>query len=300
MQRLAILSPQFNVEYDYVPLADNELTLNVGDIVNVLVMDDDHWWYGTTDAGQHGWFPASYGRCDSEFTDQITSDLKYVFRKMVASEENFSNSLNSFISTIVKPLEIRDTPFKRSLMSECSLALSFNLMSELLAGSLSLLNALKCIDINSSDLNDLCESLATCITHFAPTLRLFSQYIAENSNALNSLKAHASGLRRFLRDYSLPDTSLELYLKMPGAHFGHYMLDVDDIIFYINLLMRSKPGYAICGVMLMDLLREAGEILRVYAEEADQKLKEERKKQILLSIQNQCKFCVFNTVRYIP
>jgi hypothetical protein len=292
MENCSILAPVFHSEYEYIALDDSQLSLQVGDVIAVQLMDDDSWWYGTNEASQHGWFPASYGYCEPKFTEQIICGLNRVYNKMVSSEENFTHSLESFISTIIQPLEIRDTPFKRSLISECALALSFNLMSELLACSLSLLKSLRNVDILSDD-GIGSVSFAACITHFAPTLRLFSQYIAENSNALNELKAHASGLRRFLRDYSLPpDTSLESYLVMPVIHYGHYMIDVDDIIFYSQILSRVNSRRDVfgegAGYGALGLLEEAREILRVYAMEADYKLHEERKKQILLAIQSQC------------
>ena len=279
--------PGFIVECDYVGRHEGDMSLESGTFIKVLVMDDDQWWYGLhPDTGKEGWFPSNYGVMNTSFFMEQISGLKAVLQQLISNEQTFVESLEAFISTIVKPMQIRDTHFKRTFLSDASLALTFNLMSELLSSSLSFLQSLRMVDTL-----DEYESIASCITDLSPSLRLFSQYIAENSNALNALKAHALGLQRFLRELSLPpDTSLESYLLLPVVHFGHYMLHIDDLMHYAILLDRAErlqAGNMACRSDLQ-LLLEAGEILRVYAHEADRHHEVERKKQVLLRIQSQC------------
>lgn len=50
---------QCRVEYDYTANESDELTITPGDVINVLVQQEDGWWQGELN-GTVGIFPASY------------------------------------------------------------------------------------------------------------------------------------------------------------------------------------------------------------------------------------------------
>ena len=50
---------QCEVLYGYTAQQDDELTINPGDVVNIIEKYDEDWWQGELN-GQVGIFPASY------------------------------------------------------------------------------------------------------------------------------------------------------------------------------------------------------------------------------------------------
>ena len=47
--------------WDRVALEDDELSFDVGDVIEILDMSDDIWWHGSV-GEKSGWFPASFVR----------------------------------------------------------------------------------------------------------------------------------------------------------------------------------------------------------------------------------------------
>ena len=50
---------QCQADYDYVATENDELSIKVGDVVNIVLRHDDGWWRGELN-GKTGLFPASY------------------------------------------------------------------------------------------------------------------------------------------------------------------------------------------------------------------------------------------------
>jgi len=48
--------------FDHTSLQKDELTFSSGDVITVLFMEDENWWWGCARCDQQGWFPASYVR----------------------------------------------------------------------------------------------------------------------------------------------------------------------------------------------------------------------------------------------
>ena len=46
--------------FDYEAQGDQELTLRIGDLVEVLEQEDDTWWKGRTANGAEGMFPVGF------------------------------------------------------------------------------------------------------------------------------------------------------------------------------------------------------------------------------------------------
>ena len=50
---------QCQADYDYAATENDELSIKVGDVINITLRHDDGWWRGELN-GQTGLFPASY------------------------------------------------------------------------------------------------------------------------------------------------------------------------------------------------------------------------------------------------
>ena len=55
-------------------MAEDELRFGSSDVISVLFMEDDHWWWGMRKE-QTGWFPASYVRVSAWVTAACLYDF---------------------------------------------------------------------------------------------------------------------------------------------------------------------------------------------------------------------------------
>jgi hypothetical protein len=282
----------------------NMLSFNVGDVIQVLRSDDD-WWFGTLlKEGRDGWFPPTYGsleELDGSSTsvdsqrhstavlskaygslsgnDRLIEAVK-IFNKLVDAETKFVDKLKKILDAVVDPLQLRDTSFKRTLMGVYSVAVSFTLLGELYSNCSSFITALRSASNNKPILPTSTLAIANCVFQFAPSLRIYGQYISENSNVLNTMKSYSLQLNEFLSRNPLPsDITLESSLILPVEHYAIYRDHYERFAF----LCRGSGGSAVD-----DAIDRSLEILSACVSDVDNLLAAEREKHILLAVQSQC------------
>lgn len=352
----------FQCDYDFQSEDETMLPLSSGDEVEVLHADDLDWWYGKLiKTSQEGWFPPSYGHLIlttsllNTLTNHITSTFSFppsstedlyqsrslILKEFLEEEERFIEKLKVFIDKVIVPIEYQDNSFKRIILSDSSIALSFSLYTkiwnlchtfysslfqEVLISNQSLemipFSSSPKMRNNSDQLN--ISKICLCFTQFAPSLRLFSQYISENSNVLNSVKSHGKSFNLFLEEIQMPiDTSIESFLTLPVEHYSRYLSCIDKLLYLTTGLLVEKQKEEIDGLNSLRVncdslgpnfsmiesdehesmaraenerglqdLREAVEILQTYTNEVDEKLMSESRKHILLAVETQCKIFV--------
>jgi hypothetical protein len=312
------------------------LNLTAGDEVEVLVADGCDWWYGRLIAtGKEGWFPPTYGHLTLTThalieifpnTTILSSNNIYthyisLIQNFIQKEQNFIQQLKVFIDQVILPIEYQDTNFKRILLSESSIALAFSLYIKIWnICSLSLGSLEKAMNESDKAMKSAMETnlsyeihlnyLASYFIQFAPSLRLFGQYITDNSKVLNCIKSHGKSFNQFLEEAHLPiDTSIESFLILPVDHYPHYLSCLDTILYLSTglLLEKQKEDELENGLSSLRVqcdsqpslhqfdedgikdLREALEVLQSYTNEVDDKLMNESRKHILLAVETQCK-----------
>lgn len=61
----------------------------------------------------------------------IDNDIRALCRSIVTSQTYFNDQLGIFISKVIDPLQLKDTNFKRSFLSDAAVAVSFNLLTQI-------------------------------------------------------------------------------------------------------------------------------------------------------------------------
>jgi hypothetical protein len=164
----------FIAAYPYTATNQGELSFQENDHIRIL-NNEGEWWYGEhIITGERGWIAPSYGSlADSVIPYDNLSDRekldrrKALFVDIIQVEATFVGDLNLFIQTTVFPLQARNTPFKRSLLNEPSIAISFTLIKEIFDACSNFEKGIK--SAGSAD------QMAKCYLQFAPSLQLFSQ-----------------------------------------------------------------------------------------------------------------------------
>jgi hypothetical protein len=355
----------FICDYEFQSEDDTMLQLTSGDEVEVLHADDLDWWYGKLvnskdGSSKEGWFPPTYGHLIlttsllSTLTNHLSSSFPFpptgtedlhqsrvlAINEFLNQEEIFIQKLKLFIDKVILPIEYQDTPFKRIILSDASIALSFSLYTKIWNLCSTFTSSLKevlssnhsssaTLFSSSSSPNKIQEQellnfskISFCFTQFAPSLRLFSQYISENSNVLNSVKSHGKSFNQFLEEIQMPiDTSIESFLTLPVEHYSQYLSCLDRLLYLTSGLLVEKQKEEIDGLNSLRVnceslgsklsmighnesesfslqsrsedrglqdLREAVDILQTYTNEVDDKLMSESRKHILLAVETQC------------
>jgi hypothetical protein len=356
----------FICDYEFQSEDDTMLQLSSGDEVEVLHADDLDWWYGKlVTTSKEGWFPPTYGHLilttsllntltnhlssSFSFPPSSTEDLHQsrllAINEFFHQEEIFIQQLKLFIDKVILPIEYQDTSFKRIILSDASIALSFSLYTKIWNLCSTFYSSLKEVlsssnhqsssttpftfsfhKIHKHDELDF-SKISFCFTQFAPSLRLFSQYISENSNVLNSVKSHGKSFNQFLEEIQMPiDTSIESFLTLPVEHYSQYLSCIDKLLYLTTGLLvekqkeenqrlnslrvncdslgskfsmiehpehehenESMPRIIESEERVLQDLREAVDILQTYTNEVDDKLMSESRKHILLAVETQCK-----------
>ena len=278
--------PEFIADNDYRAQDADQLSFRKGDRVFILDGSSD-WWFGRNARGEEGWLPPSYGHIDEKVVvsktpagrpspyDSLTDTSKLSERDVILAdilntEYKFITLLQEFIETVILPIEVRDTPFKRSFMEK--VASSFTLLLEIHKACSSFYNNYK-VAFEARDIGNI----GSLFLQFASSLRLFGQYITLNSNLLNEVKSFQKGVQDFLLTSPLKHGNIESYLILPLQHYLHYLHHFDALL---QLTPSSSKDHKV--------ISDAHDLLKAYSAEVDEKLQEEKTKIELLSIQSQC------------
>lgn len=322
---------KFLIKFAYDPGEDtSKLLLQAGDVVEFLYGDSgDDWWYGRL-ADAEGWFPSSYG-CevegdevhveqekgevivtgdDKDITEEVVfidamfrnlqppernDSLRNLFDGMVNREQDFIGKVRLLIVQVIEPMSIRDTSFKRDFMQEYSLAVVFSVIQDLVTACSDFLQSLRQCFNTTSNLT-IPSRVAKCFKDFSPTLRLFSQYTLEISNALNALNKFSKPLNQFLKKCALPnDLPMEQILVLPVGHYTSYLENFKKYVFTSG---NPEWGNAVSSIEDYSLLSEALSTVSDYSREVDAAMDDEKEKQLLLTIQQRCKSEFLNVIVY--
>jgi hypothetical protein len=269
----------FIADHSFTAQSDGELSFIAGDNIKILNEDGD-WWFGElARTGEKGWISPSYGHvAENESPYASASDQeklikrKAMFSEIYKSELAFQKNLEVFNKVIIAPLQTRNTPFKRNFLNEPSIAVSLNLLKDILTASIGILKELQ--------LADTPEKLAATFLHIAPVLNLYAQYASENAACLNSVKFFGRQLKEFTNENPLPNNlTLETCLISPLEHYPIYATNLQELIWYTP---NTNPEYS--------SLQNALNSINSQTEKVDETLNELAENVKLLSLQNQCKY----------
>lgn len=182
-------------------------------------------------------------------------------------------------------VQVRDTPFKRDLMQEYSIAVLFSVLLEIQKASSNFLASLQnALEEATGSANR--GEVASCFLEYAPSLRLFAQYTVETSNALNSLKKRIKPLNAFLQECELPaGVTIEMLIVLPVEHYSAYLSNFEK---FVHICGDYNNESCMLNLDEHDALYTALYTLRDYSHEVDADLESESEKQILLTIQSRC------------
>ena len=327
----------FLVQFDFDPGEDqSKLSVKTGDEIIFLCGDEgEDWWFGEL-AGIEGWFPSAYGclvgpqvevdtvegypervslqeevTINNNTDDEINTLVKFrnlkpqerknslrnIFNAMVENEKSFGEKIQLLLVQMVEPILVRDTSFKRDFMQEYSLAVIFSVIQDIEKASSDFLQTLR-QSCNAGTTLSTPDRVAKCFKDFSPTLRLFSQYTLEISNAFNSLKKLGKPLNQFLKAAcTFPDDlPMEQILVLPVDHFSTYL---DLFQRYVYTSGNPQWEDAIISDSEYNKLDDALSTMQDYSREVDAAMEAEKEKQLLLTIQNRCElYCIFLKFRH--
>jgi hypothetical protein len=260
------------------PSSDKELKINVGDVIKYLRVGEGELIYGESMVTKkQGWVdpkschyvcePLSYSSFRNASDRKKRKDAELL--DIIAYERDFTSAQQTFIEVVVKQLLLRDTHFKRTILSDPAFAVCITLIQDIHNATMIFLNELQQATSN--------EKIAETFLRFAPSLQLFAQFVSENSNAFNTLKQHQKPFNQFLNSNPLPDNlSMEQCLILPLQHFKRYRPNLQS---YVVLTDPAEPGF-------MQLINALYAIV-TQSEDVEARLKDEESNLQLLSIQNQ-------------
>ena len=267
----------FVADFNYEAQNETELSFKVGDVIRISA-NEGGWFYGLHPNGKSGWVAPSYGhtRYDSPYTKISAAEKeekrKLLFKNIVSTEHDFVTMLQEFIQSVVNPLNLRDTSFKRTFLGDSAVAVSFSLLQDLYKACFNFETVLK---MSQSDLE-----LANAYIQFAPSLQVFAQYASENAKLLNAVKSNT----RQLNDVVPESIDIAGTLIQPMQHCSLYKGLFQE---YIWLTPKESPDFPSLETALDQIITQTNYL--------DAKMKEEEESWKLLNLQSKCKFiCTFH------
>lgn len=201
----------------------------------------------------------------------MSDERAKVFLELVSREESFLAGMKLFIDSFIQPLYVRDTSFKRNMLDDAHIASCFNLYVDIHAACDCFLASLQA---SSSELE-----IAEAITQFAPSLSIFSHFIAEVTSAINSLEKFGRALLDYSQGCLQVGVSPETELASLQEHYTGYRPLIATFV------GQTPPGTA--GAIA---LTEALGIFTASCDMVDKRIADEAVKVQLLTLQQQCKF----------
>jgi hypothetical protein len=261
----------FIADFDYERQNETELSFQVGDTVSISASQEG-WLYGQHNKTQLvGWVAAAYGHTRQESPyNKMTGTAKdekraLLFKNIIVAESEFTTMLADFIKEVINPINLRDTPFKRTFLGDSSVAVSFSLLQDLYKACFNFESVLR---MSKTDIE-----VSNAYIQFAPSLQIFAQFASENAKLLNALK----GNQRQLAEIIPEKVNAVQVLIQPVEHVALYKSLLQEYIW----LSTHSPDFAVLEAALGQI---AEQTLGVEA-----KIKEEAEGYKLLTLQSQCK-----------
>ncbi|KAJ1428011.1 hypothetical protein B484DRAFT_72423 [Ochromonadaceae sp. CCMP2298] len=245
-----------------------ELSLLVGDVIYVSKIQGDLYFGRSDRTSEEGWTSATLGyvRQESPYSRVAdkSEDRKLVFRSILTAEQAFTGLLKDFIDSVIAPLGLRDTPFKRKFLGESAVAVSFHLLQEM-HSACSTFQQLLAVQSDAE--------VASAYTQFSPSLQLFAQYAVENPKLLNTVKSNRRELARLVPERM----DVIATLIQPVEHCASYKRMLQEYFW----LSSPSPELALLDAALDGLMAQTHTV--------EQKIREEEQSWQLLNLQAQCK-----------
>lgn len=192
----------FVAEHDYSSADASQLSFKAGQVIKIHEYSED-WWLGSLahlSSGTPGWFSPSFGRVSAAYSSAyagIGDEDRALWRaqalkKIISDEIEFVTTLKEFLDLIIVPLSKRDTQFKRMLLSQPSIGLTFNLITDIYSSSTTFVAALETCS-NAA-------AVADVVTQYAPSLDMFATLKVEIPSFVNDLKVHLSALEVYKKE----------------------------------------------------------------------------------------------------
>lgn len=208
-----------------------------------------------------------YSHLSLEHRDNLRDNL---IKNLISDETNFVFSLKSITHEVINPMELRDTPFKRTFLADPIVAVSFNLILEIQKA---------CSDFLLAVVQAACEKdIADAYKYFSPSLQLFAQYATQNSKFLNVVERNARNLAPFVPS----ELNLEATLISPLEHYTTYRNTLKEIFW---LMSPEHPDI----LSIIDALQAISSQTDII----DMKLKDEIESLVVLNLQSQCESLSF-------
>lgn len=279
----------FIVENDYVATSDTELSIKFGDILRIILKEQD-WWYCQQLIGlEKGWISPDYGHqfnYSSPYRNVDNSQKQKrkveIFKRIENVESQFVSKLTIFRDLVINPLYLRDSQSKRNILADPPLAVCFNLVLEILDSCTHFLTSLRS---TSSGFD-----MAKTYKEFAPSLLLFGSLSTERPQAILSIKACGYYIKDFLKENNVPEDIHieECLLQLPQDHYNKYCENFKEFVW---LTSEDRPEYP-AMILAFDEFEKQSSIV-------DLKLKEEFDSCELIVLQEKCKFFFFFSIIYL-
>ena len=203
-------------------------------------------------------------------TDEIKLHKRsIILKKIILNEFNYIQILQEFVSHVITPFNLKDTPFKKTITSDPSVAVSFNILYEILKISNNFHNSIK----NSNSNN---QQIAETYKYLSPSLQLYAQYASENAKLLNIIKSNSRQLNSIVPEHY----NLEYVLIQPLEHYLSYSILFQEYVW----LCPSYTSTMDSNTLDMSLGHIISQTTII-----DNRIIEEQSNWKLLKLQSQCK-----------
>jgi len=200
------------------------------------------------------------------------ADRSPAFLEIISSEESFVKELKCFLDSFINPLYVRDTVFKRQILEDHYIAACFNLLIDIHSACESFVEAL--LNCHNG------KEMANSFTQFAPSLLIFSQFLAELTSALNGLQKFGKALGDYTQG-CLPSGTAESQLVNVQEHYTGYRARISSFVKMNEMASKDSDS--------VEALQSALAVVEQHCDMVDAKIEEENVKVQLLLIQQQFK-----------
>ena len=205
----------------------------------------------------------------NESDENKLSKRNSILKKIILNEQNYIQILQEFIFYVITPLNLKDTPFKKTITSDPSVAVSFNLFNEIFKISTNFHNSIKNKSINN-------QQIAETYYYLSPSLQLYTQYASENAKLLNIIKSNSRQFNSIVPEHY----NLEYVLIQPLEHYLSYSILFQEYVWLCPSYTPTVDSNSL-DISLGLIISQANII--------DQRIIDEQSNWKLLTLQSQCK-----------
>ena len=173
-------------------------------------------------------------------------------------------------------MNLKDTPFKKTITSDPSVAVSFNLLNEIFKISNNFHNSIKNHSNANNDNSNNNQQIADTYYYLSPSLQLYGQYASENAKLLNIIKSNSRQFNSIIPEHY----NLEYVLIQPLEHYLSYSILFQEYVWLCPSYTSTLDSNSL-DVSLGHIISQTTII--------DNRIIEEQSNWKLLNLQSQCK-----------